>query len=582
MGGAQPAAADGDAASGRPATIPIEAFAALPELRRPLLSPDGRQIVALNETDGLTSLALIDSDRPEARPHLIRIGKTTITNLRWAGNRRLLLTVRASHKIGGEEIPFLRLLALDVPSGASRVVDTKSRGIYAGDVLYSDPAGSWALVASQDDVYSYPSVKRVDLATGQAQLIEKARENVWDWYADDQGVVRAGIAYQGRRWTIWYRDKADEKLTALRGKFAKADDSTVDRIIFGRDANSWVVTNERTGRFGLYRYDLKSGAVGEALFEHAEVDLDDVSYDPVTGKVEAIEYEDDRRRVLWLDPELKTLQAKLDRALPGTVNFTTDWSQDDKRALVWSYSGSDPGGYYLLDRATARMHPVINPYPEVDPDTLAPVKYVRYQARDGLIIPAYLTLPRGREPKGLPLIIMPHGGPFARDNWEYDPTVQFFANRGYAVLQPQFRGSTGYGKNFVSRGYGEVGRRMQDDLDDGMNWLAKSGQIDPERVCVVGGSYGGYAAMWAATRNPERYRCAASIAGVSDLQSMLRYDRKLFSATRYYREWRNQVGGEGKVDLRAVSPISFAGKVRVPLLIGHGEEDERVRPSKAA
>ncbi|CAA9506371.1 MAG: Prolyl oligopeptidase family protein [uncultured Sphingomonas sp.] len=254
------------------------------------------------------------------------------------------------------------------------------------------------------------------------------------------------------------------------------------------------------------------------------------------ASIDAVDYVDDRRRVLWFDPELKKLQAQLYRALPGTVNFTTGWSQDDKRALVWSYSGADPGGYYLLDRATARMHPVINPYPEINPDSLAPVKYVRYQARDGLVIPAYLTLPRGREPKGLPLIIMPHGGPFARDNWEYDPTVQFFANRGYAVLQPQFRGSTGHGKNFVDRGYGEVGHRMQDDLDEAyIGWRNRARSIS-KRVCVVGGSYGGYAAMWAATRNPERYRCAASIAGVSDLQSMLRYDRKLFSATRYYRE----------------------------------------------
>jgi hypothetical protein len=160
MVGAHPAVAVGNADQGRPATIPIRAFAALPQLRRPLLSPNGRQIVALNEMDGITSLALINCDQPDAAPHFIRIGKTTITDLRWAGSRRLLLTIRASQKIGSEEIPFLRLLALDVPSGASRVVDTKSRGIYAGDVLYSDPTGSWASVASQDDVYSYPSVKR--------------------------------------------------------------------------------------------------------------------------------------------------------------------------------------------------------------------------------------------------------------------------------------------------------------------------------------------------------------------------------------------------------------------------------------
>lgn len=575
-----PSVAAAETASAPPARIPIEAFAALPELHSPRLSPDGQKIVARHSRDGILSLAIINADKPEAPAQVIRLGKTNLSAIRWAGSQRLLLTVQASHSLPGrEELPFLRLIAVDLPGGQSRVVDRKSQGIYAGDVLYADSTGTWALVASQDDIFSYPSVKRVDLATGEAQLVEKARPNVWDWYADDDGVVRAGIAYQGRRWTIWYREKAGEKLSPVRGKVARNDDSAVDRIIFGRGSNNWIVTNEKTGRFGLYRYDLKSGTVGEKLFEHPEVDLDDVSYDPLTGSLEAVEYEDDRRRVFWFDPDLKALQTKLDRALPQAVNFPVGWSRDDKRALIWSYSGSDPGGYFLLDRNTARMHPVLTPNPGIDPAAMSSVTFVRYKARDGLSIPAYLTLPRGRTPSKLPLIVMPHGGPFARDTWEYDPVVQFLANRGYAVLQPQFRGSTGYGKAFVSRGYGEWGRRMQDDLDDGMDWLVRSGQVDPKRVCMVGGSYGGYAAMWGAVRNPERYRCAASLAGVSDLAAQLRYDRKFFSATRYYREWRTQIGGEGQVDLRAVSPLSFADKIKVPLLIAHGEEDKRV-PSK--
>jgi dipeptidyl aminopeptidase/acylaminoacyl peptidase len=261
------------------------------------------------------------------------------------------------------------------------------------------------------------------------------------------------------------------------------------------------------------------------------------------------------------------------------VNITVGWSRDEKKALVWSSSAADPGRYFLLDRATSQMHAVVEPYPDIDPEQLAPVKPIRYQARDGLGLRGYLTLPRGRDPKYLPLIVMPHGGPFARDDWEYDPFVQFFANRGYAVLQPEFRGSTGFGKDFVMRGYGEIGKKMQDDLDDGVDWLAKSGQIDPKRVCIVGFSYGGYAAMWGAVRNPDRYRCAVSWAGPSDLSAMMRYDRKLFSATRYYREWRSKFSS--KDDLNAVSPINFTDSFKVPLLIGHGEEDETVPPKQS-
>jgi dipeptidyl aminopeptidase/acylaminoacyl peptidase len=564
-----------------PALISTKEFAALPILRRPQLSPNGHRVVARSIQDGNTTLVVVDADKPEGPSRKIALGKTTIAALEWAGDGRLLLTLQSKQTLPYyDEIAFLRLIAIDVDTGLSRVVDKKSRGLYAGDVLYTDPAGGWALVASQDTVDVYPSVKRVDLATGDATVLERAKPGVWDWYADEHGVVRAGIAYDGDRWTVWYRDKPEEKLRAIRGKFPKDDDSTVDRFIF-RGGNSWVVTNERTGRFGLYKYDLKTGAVGQPIFENAKVDLDDVLYDAITGDISAISYTDERPELQWLEPEMQTLQKRLDRALPGKVNVTTDWSYDEKRVLVWSGGGADPGLYYLLDRNSSQMHPVIDPYPGIDPDKLSEVKAVIYKARDGLDIPAYLTLPRGRSAKGLPLIVFPHGGPHYRDDGMYDSIAQFFASRGYAVLQPEFRGSTGYGKDFVNKGYGQWGKAMQDDLDDGVDWLAKSGQIDPKRVCIVGESYGGYAAMWGAIRNPDRYRCAASWAGVSDLPGMLRYDRKTFTATRYFKQWRSKVSGEGKADLAAVSPINFTDRLKIPIFIAHGEQDDNVQPKQS-
>ena len=186
--------------------------------------------------------------------------------------------------------------------------------------------------------------------------------------------------------------------------------------------------------------DLDDGV--DWLVKSGQVDLEDVTYDRITGKIIAISYQDDRSRTLWLDPKRKALQQRLDRALPDGVNVVVGRSDDDMRYLVWSGGGADPGRYFLLDRKTSKMHPVVDPYQRIDPAQLAAVKPVHYQARDGLGIPGYLTLPRGRDAKSLPLIVMPHGGPFIRDEWTYDPLVQFLANRGYAVLQPQFRGST--------------------------------------------------------------------------------------------------------------------------------------------
>ena len=283
---------------------------------------------------------------------------------------------------------------------------------------------------------------------------------MWDWYADENGVVRAGISYEGSRWTIWYRDKPGEKLRVNRGKFPKDDDSTVDRFIFRGD-HSWVVTNERTGRFGLYKYDMKSQTVGEAIFEHPEVDLDDVDYDALTGDVSAVEYQDDRSRVFWIDADMKALQKKLDDAIPTAINLPVGWSHDEKRVLVSSSSAADPGRYFLLDRNTMQMHPVVELYPSIDPEQLAAVKPIRYSARDGLALRGYLTVPRDRPAKGLPLIIMPHGGPFARDDWEYDAFVQLLANRGYAVLQPEFRGSTGSARISFRRATARSARRCR-------------------------------------------------------------------------------------------------------------------------
>ncbi|WP_324750743.1 S9 family peptidase [Sphingomonas sp. LY54] len=553
------------------APITIADFAAQPTIRDPQLSPDGRKIAARVTVEGVAKLVIINADDPEAAPKNILLGKAVLSELHWAGNGRLLLTIISKSEVFGLVVPTSRLIVLDLADGRSRIADPKSRGIYGGDVLYADPTGQWALVASQNDIYSTPSVKRVDLATGKAEVVEKGRPNVWDWYVDTRGVVRAGLAYDEHRWTMWYREEPGHPLKPIKGKTGK--DSSVDRVSFGQAGAGTIITNERTGRFGVYRYDFKTGQIGDAVFEHPSVDVADVRADRLTGEISAVRYEDDRHRFVWLDPKLKKLQARLDTALPEAVNAIVDWSDGGDRVLVWSGGAADPGSYFLLDQNTSRMRPVITPFERIDAAKLSPVKPVTYRSRDGLVIPAYLTLPKGGTGERLPLILMPHGGPFLRDSWVYDPWVQFLAGQGYAVLQPQFRGSTGYGKDFVEKGYGEWGRKMQDDLDDGVDWMIGTGQADPRRVCIVGASYGGYAALWGAIRTPERYRCAVSYAGVTDLSAQLRDNRKSFSATRYFRQWRVKVAGESGHDLQALSPLAQAARLKVPVLIAHGEQD---------
>lgn len=561
--------------------IPVDSFAALPSVRKPSLSPNGKRVVAYASENGVYRLIIVDTERADLPPRQIIVGPTRISEVHWAGNDRLLIEVIAESTIGGEEIPFSRMIILDLSTNESRVADRRSSGLYGGDVLYASADGATAIIASQDDPFQYPSVKSIDLNTGRAKVIEKAKPDVWDWYVDKKGVVRGAVAYDEARWKVWYRSAAGEDFRIVKGKFTK-DDSAVDRFFFSdEDDKGTIVTNEKTGRFAAYRYDFKSGEIGEAVFEHPKVDIDWVITEDGTRKVIGVRYHDNRWKTFWLDPTYRSLQARIDRALPNAENEILGDPSADARMLIWSGGASNPGTYFLYDRVKSTMSPVLIPYERIDERNLADVQPVSYKARDGLEIRGFLTLPKGKDPKSLPLILMPHGGPFARDEWVYDADVQFLANRGYAVFQPQFRGSTGFGTDFVSKGYGEWGRSMQDDLDDGVDWLAASGKIDPKRVCIVGASYGGYAAMWGAARNPERYRCAASLAGVSDVPAMLKYDRKAFSAPRYFRQWRTRVGGESNSDLAAISPINFAGKIKVPLLIGHGEKDDNVPPKQS-
>jgi dipeptidyl aminopeptidase/acylaminoacyl peptidase len=299
------------------------------------------------------------------------------------------------------------------------------------------------------------------------------------------------------------------------------------------------------------------------------------------GELDGVAYEDDRPRIHWMDPDYQRLQATLDRALPGKTNLIVNSSNDNQRVLFWSGGADDPGTYYVYDRPARRIQPFMSPYENLVDRRFAPVRPISFRARDGSELHGYLTLPQGRAPRGLPLVLMPHGGPFARDSWNFDPRVQFLASRGYAVLQVNFRGSTGYGRTFVERGFGQWGSGMIDDLEDGVDWLAGEGTVDAGRVCIVGASYGGYAALWAPIRKPERYRCAVSFAGISDVSAMLRYDRRRFRASRYAREWNRRVRGEEERDLRSISPLRQAERIRVPLLVAHGEKDTNVPPSQS-
>jgi dipeptidyl aminopeptidase/acylaminoacyl peptidase len=573
---AQPAAAPAAASAAPAGPPPIAALAAPPYLTNPVLSPDGHMIAAQVTIRGQDMIGIWDLRTSlDTPPRTLPQVHYDVRWMRWAGSARLLIGIQVTGRIMGMEVPYTRIVSLDIATWNATPLET-GHGLLGDDVIFIDPAGTYALVTSQPSIDRYPVVLRVDLATGVATTIQNGREGIWDWFADGNGVVRAGVDYSNDRIKIYYRSGPGQELRRIESRRYPQDGSVIDMIRFVADADRGiVVTNAVTGRFGVYEYDFATDTRGNAIFEHPEVDaVAAVMGD--NGRVDGVAYEDDRRRIRWLNPDLQRVQANIDRALPGKDNLILNRSSDGNRVLLFSSAADDPGTYYVYDRATRRIEGFAGPYDGLANRRFAVVRPIRFHNRDGTELPGYLTLPPDRSERNLPLILMPHGGPFARDSWSFDPWVQFLAARGYAVLQVNFRGSTGYGRANVERGFGQFGSGMIDDLEDGVDWLAQQGMIDPHRVCVMGASYGGYAALWAPIRHPDRYRCAISFAGVTDVRAMLRYDNRLFVAPRYSREWRRRIEGEARADLSLISPLQQAARLSLPVLIAHGGHDRTV------
>ena len=561
----------------RPPRIETAAFAKRERFRNLLLSPDGQRLLARVNAAGKDKLGIVD----------IATGKVMtlpmpptgeLAKYRWAGNDRILFSIGSAVPWYGSIAFATRLMVMDVATQSTRFVGKRNEGLEGDDILYVDPAGGWVLLQIQRTVYEYPSVYRVDLGTNAMTKVVDARDSVWEWYADESGVVRAGVGARGKRWFMLYRRGPEDKFQPIVRARIGDENAAYEALHFAYGSDDgYILSNEKTGRYALYKFNYATRETGELVFESPTNDITSMLLSDDGRGVRAAYYTDDRDRVHWFDPELKARQSEIDTALKNRENWIVSRSRDNKRMLVWTGASNDPGSYYLYMPEAGVMRRLARINDQLQPAQLAPTQYVKYAARDGLEIPAFLTLPKGRPAKGLPLIVLPHGGPYGiRDTLSYDPHVQFLANRGYAVLQPNYRGSESYGDAFYKKGEGEWGRRMQDDLDDGMDWLVKQGIADAKRVCIVGASYGGYAALWGATRNPERYRCAASLAGVSDLRRQLAYQTDFLISRRYRKDWRTIVQGAAEFDLDSVSPLKQIDRLTVPVMIAHGDADQRV------
>jgi dipeptidyl aminopeptidase/acylaminoacyl peptidase len=331
---------------------------------------------------------------------------------------------------------------------------------------------------------------------------------------------------------------------------------------------------------GLYTYDIAAKKIGQLAFRHQQADFDALVFSTTRKSLVGVTFETDRPQTIWFDPSYRRLQASVDRVLTNTLNRLVNTSIDETRALFLTSSDRDPGSYYFLDTTAPGIEELFDRASGVPPREMALMTPIEYKARDGLQIHGYLTLPNGQS-NNLPMVVMPHGGPSARDSWGYNPDTQFLANRGYAVLQMNFRGSTGYGQKFLEAGFRPWGLKQQDDITDGVKWAIAQGMADPRRIAIFGSSYGGFAALVGLEQTPELYRCGVCYAGVTDIvrtfQTLVSFGER--SDLRLNRLMLAETVGDVRKDkerLSAISPLRNAHLVQAPVFLAYGELDPRV------
>ncbi|PLC49036.1 S9 family peptidase [Pollutimonas subterranea] len=422
-------------------------------------------------------------------------------------------------------------------------------------------------------------VYRANILTGQLVLVAENPGNIVGWQTDHQGLVRAAIASDGLDSTLLYRNtEADPFRPILSTDFR----TVVSPEFFTFDNQKlYALSNRGRDCLALVIIDPAHPDIEELVFEVDGVDLDGAGYSRLRQVLTVAVYQTDKPRYRFFDDISAQRYARVLEKLPGYEIALQSGTRDETKYIVAAYNDRTPGSRYIYDANSDTLDKLADINPALPEDDMAAVQPVKYQSRDGLTIHGYLTLPVGRKPEKLPCIINPHGGPWLRDSWGFNAEAQFLANRGYCVLQMNFRGSTGYGRKFWEASFGQWGLGMQDDITDGVRWLIDQGIADPARIAIYGGSYGGYATLAGIVSTPDLYAAAVDYVGVSNLLTFMN------TIPPYWKPMLTKMHsmvGDPVADrerLEATSPALNADKIKTPLFIAQGAHDPRVNKDES-
>ena len=576
------------------AALPTEAYARPPQAQVVALSPSGQWFAAIvnREADSVVVVRPVDGSAPPRALVTSDNRESTLAWVHWASEQRLVISLRFPSTRWGADSVETRLIAIDRDGSDRRgLVDpigpTSSVTGQVQDVVvdWLPQDGHHILVQRQVDLRDiWPGVFRLDIDSGRSELVQGRRAFVRRWLTDGAHRVRVGLRQEGTQVEVLLCD-ADGGHWRSAWSYELFSPQAVEPLGFGADPDRLYVRADHEGRAAVFEVDLRDPALPRRLLLAApEGDVEGrLVVDPATGKALGLNAAPAGRAAegYW-DDAGKALARSIDEALPDRYNRLLQFSADGRHYLLHSSGNGSPGQFFLGDRTQGKLEALARQYPALPAQGLARKSRHTIVARDGLKLPLLLTLPAGVNPAAspLPVVVLPHGGPISEDTLDFDPLPAFLADRGYAVLQVNFRGSGGQGWEHRNAGLQRWGLEMQDDISDAVQWLLQRGTADPARVCIVGGSFGGYAALMGGATTPQLYRCIVSVAGVTDLVDMATRSAGYVNGSDVFGRMVGAAWGD-RARLQETSPVNLAVRFRAPVLLVQGTLDRSVPASQA-
>lgn len=565
--------------AGETPLVPMEDFFRTSDVSGFSLSPDGKKLAYAKPWERRLNIYVRDVKGTEEK-RLTSVTDRDVSGFFWKGNDHIIF----SRDTGGDENYHVWIVPVDGNGESARDL-TPFDGVQAGiqDDLEEDPGHVLISMNKRDktvfDVY------RCALDTGELELIGENPGDILGWMTDHDGKLRVAFRNDGVTNTLLYRSEENKPFEELvtvdfQDSFSPLEFTFDNKLLY-------VVSNlagpdgVKPDKKGIYLYDPESRKIVDLVYRHPEVDSGGLLLSKKRKVVTGVRYTTDRTHYEFFDDNRRDLQTELEKRLPGYQVAVAGMDDDERLAVCIAYGDRTRGKYYLFNRDTGDLEMLADLSYWLHEDEMAPMQSVEYQSRDGRTIHGYLTLPQGLPGKNLPLVVIPHGGPASRDSWGYDSQAQFIANRGAAVLQVNFRGSTGYGRDFWKAGFKQWGRDMQNDITDGVQWLIGQGTVDPKRVGIYGASYGGYAALAGLAFTPDLYACGVSYVGPSNIFTLLD------SLPPYWEPLRameyEKIGDpvKDKELLTAISPYFHAEQIKAPLFVAQGANDPRVKKAES-